>query len=130
MARWDWTLGQILLIHSVKLWILPKLLFGMDLWACLNLRRTKNSVTKTCENNGKQDGLGVDQTTVGARRSVRLRYGRYALLDLLTRFEKERKKEMQSLLESRPVSAFAHRKRIQEFISVTLPHCRKLQLPK
>ncbi|KAI7729709.1 hypothetical protein M8C21_012387 [Ambrosia artemisiifolia] len=61
----------------------------------------------------EQDGLGVGQTRVGAQRSVRLRYGRHALLDLLTRFEMERKKEMQSLLESRPVSAFAHRKRIQ-----------------
>ncbi|KAJ0849292.1 hypothetical protein HanRHA438_Chr13g0599471 [Helianthus annuus] len=53
------------------------------------------------------------ETSVRSRRTIRLRYGRHALLDLLTRFEMERKKEMQSLLESRPVSTFAHRKRIQ-----------------
>ncbi|KAL8245469.1 hypothetical protein R6Q59_011727 [Mikania micrantha] len=64
----------------------------------------------------EQDGLVVNQATAGAQRSIRLLYGRHALLDLLTRFEMERKKEMQSLLYIRPVSTFAHRKRIQALL--------------
>ncbi|GJR88999.1 hypothetical protein Tco_0213010 [Tanacetum coccineum] len=32
---WDWTLDQILSSHLVKLWILPKPLFRMDLWVYL-----------------------------------------------------------------------------------------------
>ncbi|KAI3688175.1 hypothetical protein L1987_81884 [Smallanthus sonchifolius] len=64
----------------------------------------------------EQDGVDANQTRVGSRRSIRLLYGRHALLDLLTRFEMERKQEMQSLLESRPVSTFAHRKRIQALL--------------
>ncbi|GJU91686.1 phosphoglycerate kinase, cytosolic [Tanacetum coccineum] len=34
-AGWDWTLDQILSSHLVKLWILPKPLFRMDLWVYL-----------------------------------------------------------------------------------------------
>ncbi|KAI3822836.1 hypothetical protein L1987_10435 [Smallanthus sonchifolius] len=64
----------------------------------------------------EQVGVDANQTSVGARRSIRLLYGRHALLDLLTRFEMERKQEMQILLESRPVSTFAHRKRIQALL--------------
>ncbi|XP_076933252.1 uncharacterized protein LOC143599094 isoform X1 [Bidens hawaiensis] len=64
----------------------------------------------------EQDGLGVGQTSVGGRKCLRLLYGRHALLDLLKRFEAERKKEMRSLLESQPVSTFAHRKRIKALL--------------
>ncbi|KAK1429143.1 hypothetical protein QVD17_11346 [Tagetes erecta] len=66
--------------------------------------------------NEEQDRLSVNQTMVGARKSIRLLYGRHALLDLLTRFEMERKTEMRSLMESRPVSTFAYRKRIQTLL--------------
>lgn len=48
--------------------------------------------------------------------SIRRLYGRQALLDLLTRFEMERKQEIQSLLENRPVSTFTHRNRIQSLL--------------
>ncbi|KAK9079095.1 hypothetical protein SSX86_000765 [Deinandra increscens subsp. villosa] len=64
----------------------------------------------------EQDGFGVSQASLGAQRSIRLLYGRHALLELLKRFEMERKIEMQSLLERRPVSTFAHRKRIQALL--------------
>nr|XP_043638909.1 uncharacterized protein LOC122610000 [Erigeron canadensis] len=55
-------------------------------------------------------GSGVDHTRGGVRRPVR---GRQAFLDLLARFETERAKEMQILLESQLVSKFSHRNRIQ-----------------
>ncbi|XP_024984217.1 uncharacterized protein LOC112520148 [Cynara cardunculus var. scolymus] len=58
-----------------------------------------------------QDG-SVD-CGVGARRPIRRIYGRQALLDLLTKFERERETELESLLENRFVSNFAHRHRIQ-----------------
>lgn len=48
--------------------------------------------------------------------SIRRLYGRQALLDLLTRFQMERKQEIQSLLENRPVSTFNHRNRIQSLL--------------
>lgn len=54
--------------------------------------------------------------------SIRRLYGRQALLDLLTRFQMERKQEIQSLLENRPVSTFNHRNRIQvSNISIPFP---------
>ena len=37
MDGWGWILDLILSRVSVKLWILPKPLFGMDLWECLSL---------------------------------------------------------------------------------------------
>ncbi|XP_073122913.1 uncharacterized protein [Henckelia pumila] len=46
---------------------------------------------------------------------LRLR-GRQALLDLLVRFERERQRELQVLMEHRPVSDFAHRNRIQSLL--------------
>lgn len=46
------------------------------------------------------------------RERLRLR-GRQALLDLLVRAERDRQRELQSLLEHRAVSDFAHRNRIQ-----------------
>ncbi|KAL0401644.1 UNVERIFIED_CONTAM: hypothetical protein Slati_4194300 [Sesamum latifolium] len=49
------------------------------------------------------------------RHMLRLR-GRQALLDLLVRIERERQRELQSLLEYRAVSDFAHRNRIQSLL--------------
>ncbi|KAL0322183.1 UNVERIFIED_CONTAM: hypothetical protein Scaly_2514700 [Sesamum calycinum] len=49
------------------------------------------------------------------RDMLRLR-GRQALLDLLVRIERERQRELQSLLEYRAVSDFAHRNRIQSLL--------------
>ncbi|GAA0150426.1 hypothetical protein LIER_09373 [Lithospermum erythrorhizon] len=46
---------------------------------------------------------------------LRLR-GRQALVDLLVRIERERQREIQSLLEHRAVSDFAHRNRIQTLL--------------
>ncbi|KAM0052691.1 hypothetical protein Hdeb2414_s0007g00251321 [Helianthus debilis subsp. tardiflorus] len=52
----------------------------------------------------------------GARSSIRRIYGRQALLDLLTKFVSERKREVDDLLENRLVSSFAHRHRIQSLL--------------
>ncbi|KAL0303492.1 UNVERIFIED_CONTAM: hypothetical protein Sradi_6217300 [Sesamum radiatum] len=49
------------------------------------------------------------------RHMLRLR-GRQTLLDLLVRIERERQRELQSLLEYRAVSDFAHRNRIQSLL--------------
>ncbi|TYI43259.1 hypothetical protein ES332_A01G155600v1 [Gossypium tomentosum] len=46
---------------------------------------------------------------------LRLR-GRQAVIDLLMRIERERQRELQSLLEHRAVSDFAHRNRIQSLL--------------
>ncbi|CAH8379786.1 unnamed protein product [Eruca vesicaria subsp. sativa] len=50
------------------------------------------------------------------RRDLRRLRGRQALLDLLTRAERERQRELQGLLEHRAVSDFAHRNRIQSLL--------------
>lgn len=65
-----------------------------------------------------RDGLFVNQcdgpSEHHVRRNVHHRIcGRQALLDLLLRIERERKDELQGLLEHRAVSNFAHRNRIQ-----------------
>ncbi|CAL5357129.1 unnamed protein product [Camellia sinensis] len=60
-----------------------------------------------------RDGLVVNHSEIGARRNIRQLCGRQALLDLLARAERERQRELQGLLEHRPVSDFAHRNRIQ-----------------
>lgn len=49
------------------------------------------------------------------RDMLRLR-GRQALIDLLMRVERERQRELQSLVEHRAVSDFAHRNRIQSLL--------------
>ncbi|PKI74548.1 hypothetical protein CRG98_004875 [Punica granatum] len=49
------------------------------------------------------------------RDMLRLR-GRQAIVDLLVRVERERQRELQSLLEHRAVSDFAHRNRIQSLL--------------
>ena len=62
-------------------------------------------------------GLGANneegQQPQQVRRDLRRLRGRQALLDLLTRAERERQRELQGLLEHRAVSDFAHRNRIQ-----------------
>ncbi|KAG9138874.1 hypothetical protein Leryth_007498 [Lithospermum erythrorhizon] len=50
------------------------------------------------------------------RRDLRRLRGRQALVDLLVRVERERQREIQSLLEHRAVSDFAHRNRIQSLL--------------
>lgn len=59
------------------------------------------------------DGYVANSCEIGARRNLRKLCGRQALLDLLARAERERQRELQYLLECRPVSEFAHRNRIQ-----------------
>lgn len=68
-----------------------------------------------------RDGLFVNQYDGSSehhvRRNVHHRIcGRQALLDLLIRIERERKDELQCLLEHRAVSNFAHRNRIQSLL--------------
>ncbi|KAK8611133.1 hypothetical protein V6N13_131194 [Hibiscus sabdariffa] len=52
------------------------------------------------------------------RRDLRRLRGRQAVIDLLMRIERERQRELQSLLEHRAVSDFAHRNRIQSLLRV------------
>ncbi|GAB4824819.1 hypothetical protein Ancab_007689 [Ancistrocladus abbreviatus] len=54
------------------------------------------------------------------RRDIRKLCGRQALLDLLAKKEQERQRELQGLLESRPVSSFAFRNRIQSSLRIRL----------
>nr|XP_043610802.1 uncharacterized protein LOC122582472 [Erigeron canadensis] len=51
-----------------------------------------------------------------ARSSIRRIYGRQALLDLLAKFVRERKREVDNLLDNRYVSNFGHRHRIQSLL--------------
>lgn len=61
-----------------------------------------------------QDGT-VDSGT-GARSSIRRIFGRQALIDLLKKFQREREREVEGLLENHFVSNFAHRHRIQSLL--------------
>lgn len=61
-------------------------------------------------------GDGNVDCGAGARSSIRRIYGKQALLDLLNKFERERDKEVEGLLEKRLVSNFAHRHRIQSLL--------------
>uniref|UniRef100_A0A5B6Z5H6 RING-type domain-containing protein n=1 Tax=Davidia involucrata TaxID=16924 RepID=A0A5B6Z5H6_DAVIN len=63
-----------------------------------------------------RDGSIVNHCEIGAGRTIRRLCGRQALLDLLMRAERERQRELQGLLEHRPVSQFAHRNRIQSLL--------------
>ncbi|GMP88752.1 hypothetical protein CsSME_00040619 [Camellia sinensis var. sinensis] len=63
-----------------------------------------------------RDGFVVNHCEIGARRKIHRLCGRQALLDLLARSERERQRELQELLEHRPVSDFAHRNRIQSIL--------------
>lgn len=60
-----------------------------------------------------RDGLSVDHSRHGERKALRKLCGRQALVDLLMRSQREREKELQGLLECKPVSDFAYRNRIQ-----------------
>lgn len=61
-------------------------------------------------------GLVVNHPEIGARRPLRRLCGRQTLHDLLLKAQCERKKELLSLLEQKPVSDFAHCNRIQVII--------------
>lgn len=67
-----------------------------------------------CQTEQVQNG-SVD-LGVGGKRSIRRIYGRQAVLDLLAKFVRERKSEVDKLLENRFVSNFAHRHRIQALL--------------
>ncbi|GAB4859697.1 hypothetical protein Ancab_011176 [Ancistrocladus abbreviatus] len=60
------------------------------------------------------------------RRDIRKLCGRQALLDLLGKKEQERQIELQSLMESRPVSSFAFRNRIQSLLRIRILQSRTL----
>lgn len=64
------------------------------------------------------DGLVVNQNSRNdhTRRGIRRLCGRQALLDMLKNAERERRRELQGLLEHRAVSNFAHRNRIQSLL--------------
>lgn len=64
------------------------------------------------------DGLIVNQNSRNdhTRRGIRRLCGRQALLDMLKNAERERRRELQGLLEHRAVSNFAHRNRIQSLL--------------
>ncbi|XP_010267316.1 PREDICTED: zinc finger CCCH domain-containing protein 13-like isoform X2 [Nelumbo nucifera] len=82
-------------------------------------RREERAVALGSQIERVRDGMVVDhdeRQTVHIRRDrLRLR-GRQALIDLLVRVERERQRELQSLLEHRAVSDFAHRNRIQSLL--------------
>ncbi|KAL3618464.1 hypothetical protein CASFOL_033240 [Castilleja foliolosa] len=59
------------------------------------------------------DGLAVSHPEIGARRPFRRICGRQTLVDLIVRAQWDRKRELECLLERRPVSEFAQRNRIQ-----------------
>lgn len=60
-----------------------------------------------------REGLIVDQCEIRPSRTIRRLCGRQTLLDLLTRAEKERRRELQDLLNHKHVSDFPYRNRIQ-----------------
>ncbi|XP_050386598.1 uncharacterized protein LOC126802923 isoform X2 [Argentina anserina] len=68
---------------------------------------------------GERDGSTADQEESQPehirRDMLRLR-GRQAIMDSLVRVERERQRELQSLVEHRAVSDFAHRNRIQSLL--------------
>ncbi|KAG6417659.1 hypothetical protein SASPL_119843 [Salvia splendens] len=61
-------------------------------------------------------GLVVNHPEIGARRPLRRLCGRQTLHDLLLKTQSERKRELLSLSEQKPVSDFAHRNRIQALL--------------
>lgn len=63
-----------------------------------------------------RDGLLVNHGEICERKAIRRLCGRQALLDLLARAQSERKREIQELLDHRPVSNFTHRCRIQSLL--------------
>ncbi|CDP07016.1 unnamed protein product [Coffea canephora] len=63
-----------------------------------------------------RDGLLVNHGEICERKAIRRLCGRQALLDLLARAQSERKREIEELLDHRPVSSFTHRSRIQSLL--------------
>ncbi|KAI4382294.1 hypothetical protein MLD38_008275 [Melastoma candidum] len=66
-----------------------------------------------------RDGLVVNQNDTGvetSRRGIRKVCGRQFLMDMLKRAEAERQRDIEGLLDRRPVSQFAHRNRIQSLL--------------
>ncbi|KAH0751076.1 hypothetical protein KY290_030308 [Solanum tuberosum] len=63
-----------------------------------------------------RDGSLFNHSENGERKSVRMYCGRKALLDLLMKFQMERQREIQGLLECKPVSNFIYRNRIQSLL--------------
>ncbi|KAF3651209.1 putative RING-H2 finger protein ATL57-like [Capsicum annuum] len=63
-----------------------------------------------------RDGFLVNHSENGERKPVRIFCGRKALLDLLMKFRMEMKREIQCLLECKPVSNFTYRNRIQSLL--------------
>ncbi|KAL1558188.1 hypothetical protein AAHA92_08683 [Salvia divinorum] len=61
-------------------------------------------------------GLVVNHSEIGARGSLRRLCGRQTLYDLLLKAQSERKRELLSMSEQKPVSDFAHRNRIQALL--------------
>lgn len=61
-------------------------------------------------------GVAEVRSQICGRKPLRKLCGRQTLLDLLLKAQNERKKELLSLSEQRPVSDFAHRNRIQVII--------------
>lgn len=98
---------------------------------CERVRVVREWVEKTSQNRGTchgsrdeqyvdtgahieqvRDGFPFDNCETRTRKTLRL-CGRQALLDLLMKAERERKRELLDLSEHRPVSDFPHRNRIQ-----------------
>ncbi|KAL6130322.1 hypothetical protein ACLB2K_068703 [Fragaria x ananassa] len=82
-------------------------------------RREDQVTSDSAQVGGERDGSAADQEEsqpehIG-RDMLRLR-GRQAIIDLLVRIERERQRELQSLVEHRAVSDFAHRNRIQSLL--------------
>ncbi|CAI9104948.1 OLC1v1003748C1 [Oldenlandia corymbosa var. corymbosa] len=63
-----------------------------------------------------RDGLLVSPAEIPERKAIRKLCGRQTLLDLLARAQRDRKRELQQLVDHRPVSNFSHRNRIQSLL--------------
>ncbi|MCD9638462.1 hypothetical protein HAX54_022460 [Datura stramonium] len=63
-----------------------------------------------------RDGFLVNHSENGEIKPVRIYCGKKTLLDLLMKFQLERKREIQGLLECKPVSNFTYRNRIQTLL--------------
>ncbi|PWA80206.1 hypothetical protein CTI12_AA198900 [Artemisia annua] len=89
---------------------------------CENECKRVRTVRQWIESNAQQAETGQSSVIeeqvleIGSRKSIRMLFGRHDLLDLLKSFEIGRQKEIQSLLENRPVSNFAHRNRLQSLL--------------
>ncbi|KAK9058629.1 hypothetical protein SSX86_023471 [Deinandra increscens subsp. villosa] len=87
---------------------------------CKRMRKCIESSTQQCDPyrtiGSEKSATQIGSRINGAQSSIRRIYGRQALLDLLTKFGRERKREVDNLLENRFVSNFAHRHRIQSLL--------------